>query len=532
MVCLSRKKQYKKGMKQFWKKEWFWLSLILITGVFLRFWNLTSWQHFTYDQSRDYITLKRILIDRKFTLVGPTVGIVPGFFLPPLYYYSLLPFIWFLHFHIVGPDIYTAIFGVLSVVVYYFLAKDLFGKLPALFTSFMIAINPYLIQTSRHAWNPNTLFFYLTVFILSFEKYVFGRKRKYLLLAGFSLGWAIGLHLTAVVFFPFFGCLIYREFKGKSVDIITFSSIFLFLVVFLPLALFDFRHGFPISRAGLSYLKTQGSFTSGDGTFILRLKEAIIDFFKMPVVLLSGLFQKENMTVRPLIIATFGRVGLLSVTGLFGKIKMFITLMLWLSSFVCAWLDNKNKESKLIIVFLFFGLLIRLCFPSSLFYFYYYLAVFPIVFLFIAFLLKKVQGKPLFSFIIVLIFFSSICSLLPEGIYADPKPESYFLPVCEKIAKDFPNDKKVVLAGNIADRSRWEHNGLEYRYFLEGIYRLPLGGWEASDYKEADVLYLIDEGELKDPLKLGGMEMEAFKPTKVEQVWEVETGQTVYKLTH
>lgn len=516
---------------KFWKNEWFWLFLILCLGIFLRFWKIQQWQHLTYDQSRDYIILKRILVDHKFTLVGPTVSIAPGFFLPPLYYYSLLPFIWLSRFHIVGPDIYTAIFGVLSIAVYYFLAKDLFGKFPALFTSFIVAINPYLIQTSRHAWNPNTLFFYMLVFILSSERYIFGRKRKYLLLAGFSLGWAIGLHLTAVVFLPFFGYLIYKEFKEKSVDNITFVSIFLFLVVFLPLAIFDFRHGFPISRAGLSYLKTQNSPNGGEGVFLIQLKEVFIDLFKMPIILLSGLFQKENMTIRPSNITAFGRVSLSAVTNLFEKVKVFVVLVLWLSSFIWAGINYKNQKSRLLIIFLLFGLLIRLCFPSPLFYFYYYLAVFPVVFLFIAFLLEKVQKKPFFMFIIVLMFLSSVCSLWPEGIYADPKPENYFLPVCEKIAKDFPRDKKVALAGNVADRSRWEHNGLEYRYFLEGIYRLPLGNWEASDYRQADVLYFIDEGEVKDPLKFGGMEVEAFRPKKIEKVWEEQTGQKIYKMT-
>ncbi len=146
-------------MKQFWKKEWFWLLLVLSAAVFLRFWRLTSWQHLTYDQSRDYLIIKKLLVDNKFTLVGPTVSIAPGFFLPPFYYYSLIPFIEFSNFHIVGPDIYTAILGAVSVLFFYFLAKDFFGVYPAIITTLAFAGNPYLVQASRHAWNPNTLFF-------------------------------------------------------------------------------------------------------------------------------------------------------------------------------------------------------------------------------------------------------------------------------------------------------------------------------------------------------------------------------------
>lgn len=518
-------------MKQFWKSEWFWLLLILLAGAFFRFWKIQAWQHLTYDQSRDYIILERILLNHKFTLVGPTVSIAPGFFLPPFYYYSLLPFLWLSGFHIIGPDIYTAILGMASIVVFYFLAKDFFGIFPALIASFAFAINPYLVQTSRHAWNPNTLFFYSSLFLLSFEKYIFKRQRKWFLLAGFSLGWAIGLHLTAIVFLPLFLYLFYREVKEKASPLITVGGVFLFGVIFLPLVFFDFRHSFPISRAGLSYLKTQNTSSVSEASFLARIKEGAVDTIKMPVVLFSGLFQKENLTIRPSNITPFNRVRLLTVVDYLEKIKIFLALFLWLVSFIWAVLEKKGK-GRIIVAFFLCGLLIRLCFPSSLFYFYYYLAVFPIAFLFLAFLLEKFQSKrQLRTLGFLAIVFLAIFSLPPQGLLVDSKPESYFLPTCEAIAVDFPKEKKVAVAGNVADTSRWEHNGLEYRYFLEAIYRLPLGDWEASDYKEADVLYFIDEGDVKDPLKFGGMEVEAFKPAKIEKKWEVETGQKIYKMT-
>ncbi len=105
------------------------------------------------------------------------------------------------------------------------------------------------------------------------------------------------------------------------------------------------------------------------------------------------------------------------------------------------------------------------------------------------------------------------------------------MPVCEIIAEDFKAvPKTFVIAANVADNFRWEKNGIEYRYFLEAIYKLPVLGSEKDDYVQANVLYLIDEGGLKDPLKLGGMEMEAFTPKKIDRVWKIETGQTVYKL--
>lgn len=126
----------------------------------------------------------------------------------------------------------------------------------------------------------------------------------------------------------------------------------------------------------------------------------------------------------------------------------------------------------------------------------------------------------------------SVLALYPQGIYFKEKNQNYFLPACQVIADDFPSGESVVLAGNVGDQTRWEKNGLEYRYFLEAVYKLPLKGWEENDYRASRVLYLIDEGNLPDPLKFRGMEMETFGPKKIEKVWQVATGQKIYKMTH
>lgn len=378
-------------MKIFTKNQWIWLAAILILASFLRFWKISEWQHLTYDQSRDYIIIKRILVDKKFTLVGPTASIAPGFFLPPFYYYSLVPFVKLSGFHINGPDIYTAILGVLSVFFFYFLAKDLFGVFPALISSFLFAINPYLVQSSRHALNPNTLFLYSILFFLSFEKYVFKKERRWFVLAGFSLGWAIGLHLTAVVFLPFFIYLIFLEIKNKLLDKITISGIILFLIVFSPLLLFDLRHNFPITKAAISYLNGSKN-TAADGQFMNRIKEMAIDLYRMPTILLSGTFQKENLAIRPINMTVINILSTFSLKNSTEGTKIILSLFLWLIAFFYL-IFSRGEEKRILIAFLFFGLLIRLCFPENSFYFYYYLSVFPLVFLILAFLIKKTETK-------------------------------------------------------------------------------------------------------------------------------------------
>ncbi|MBU2577795.1 glycosyltransferase family 39 protein [Patescibacteria group bacterium] len=477
-----------------------------------------------------------MLVDHKFTLVGPTV-LAPGVYLPPFYYYSLIPFLWLFKFHLIGPDIYTALLGIASIGLFYLLAKDLFGIKPALISSLIFSLNPYLIQVSRHAWNPNTIYFFTLLFSLSFERYLAGKKGSYLLLAPFSLAWAINLHLTVLVFIPLLVFLFAKEFYKKKNTKQLFFPILVFIFFVSPIFIFEIRHNFPNTKGVLFFLRNQGANVSLSWLAGQRILNVLADWVKMPLMLFSGLNQAENLTINPSHILLFDKVSLLkNLMNLWGKTKLVFFFLILAAVLFCQiklWKTAKRATIKFILLFLVSGFAIRLFFPPGSFYFYHYTFLFPYPFLavasFFGYILKK--NKPwlkIASVLLVIVF--CFLALFPEKIIAERRGEKYFLPVCALIDKDFTSGK-IVIAANLIDQSRWDHNALEYRYFLEAFYRLPLGNWEEEDYRQADVLYLIDEGELKEPLKLKGMEMEAFGPVKIEKTWEAETGQKIYKMT-
>lgn len=510
--------------------EWFWLGLILTAGVFLRFWQLQNWQFFTYDQARDYLIIKRLILDHKLTLVGPTV-LAPGVYLPPFYYYSLVPFLYLFNYHLLGPDVYTALLGISAIFFFYLLVKDLFGYKTALLSTGLFSLNPYLIHASRHAWNPNTIYFFTILFAFSFLRYLFKGNSNYLQLAAFSISWALNLHYTVIVFIPLLWYLFFLELKSKKISRQFVFSLLIFVFFISPIFVFELRHNFPNLKGVLSFVANSNNQTKTSFFMVERLPVMLGDLVKMPITLLTGLDQSLNLTVNPSHIVLYNETKFLSNYGVLFFARAIIGLFFVCLACFFAFRGIGRRGYKLVLTFLVFGFLLRIVFPLKSFYFYHYTFLFPFVFLLISILFDQLAGiKNGYLYSILLLSVVTFLSLYPGGLKNEIKTEKFFLPACRIVANDY-SANRISVTSNLKDPARWDHNALEYRYFLETVYHLNLGNWEAIDYKNSDILYLIDEGDLTDPLKMGGMEIEAFYPRKIVQKWITEDGKKIYKMT-
>ena len=102
-------------------------SLILLVGIlliasFFRLYRVRDYLVFLGDEGRDALVWQRMIVDHKFTLLGPTAS-VGGFYLGPVYYYLTLPFAWASHLDPVGPAYFVSFLGIATVYLVY-----LFGK--------------------------------------------------------------------------------------------------------------------------------------------------------------------------------------------------------------------------------------------------------------------------------------------------------------------------------------------------------------------------------------------------------------------
>ena len=271
------------------KLEVFCLLVVIILASFLRFWKITQLHFFTYDQARDDLIVKRILVDRQLRLLGPQTS-MRGVYLPPFYYYTLVPVLFFSRLNPVGADVYTALIGVLTVGLIWLISRQFFGRAPALMIAALYATSPLIVELSRRAWNPNTQPFFVLLFIF-FLYQLFNSEGKeiWLILASLVLGYAINLHYGSLCLLPcWFFAFFWSWIKSKKKWLVFLAGIALFFFV-VPLIVFDCRHQLMLTKNIYAHFFAGQRVSLSPKKFFEPMVTSIFQLF---VALLSGAFLK------------------------------------------------------------------------------------------------------------------------------------------------------------------------------------------------------------------------------------------------
>jgi len=149
------------------------IILILALGGYLRLHKIDQYMTFLGDEGRDVLTVKRMIVDGKWTLLGPTAS-VGGFFMGPIYYYFMLPFLWAWKLNPVGPAIMVALFGIVTIFLVYYTGKKMISPRVGIIASLFYALSPLVISYSRSSWNPN-----IVPFFALFSIYFLWRSARY-----------------------------------------------------------------------------------------------------------------------------------------------------------------------------------------------------------------------------------------------------------------------------------------------------------------------------------------------------------------
>lgn len=225
--------------------DWWMLGIIYIATL-LRVYRLDSLTEFLGDQGRTMLVMRRFIEDGIVPLSGPTT--LSGHSLGPVFYYLLAPGYLISHGPF-GVSMWSALLGVLSVVVLYKAVSLMFGVWPARVVSLLWAVSPVIVSADRIIWEPNLVPLWSVLFI--FLLYRAYREWHGYLWAGVGavVGVLIQLHYPNVYFLgltavALIGAKIYRGRSYK--DILINLSLFMagFITVLLPFLWYEFTVGF------------------------------------------------------------------------------------------------------------------------------------------------------------------------------------------------------------------------------------------------------------------------------------------------
>lgn len=220
------------------------LIISLAIGAYLRLHNISQYMTFLGDEGRDVLVVKRMIVDHKFTLLGPTAS-VGGFFMGPIYYYFMLPFLWLWNLDPVGPAIMVALFGLLTVLLVYLLGQALFDSWVGLMAAVLYSFSPFIIAYSRSSWNPNIVPFFATLLMYSLWRFYESRRMRWLFVSGVCIGIGVQLHYVFLFLIPVATIWTAQICRTKQLLLSGLVAIFGVIVGIAPFLAFEVRHGFP-----------------------------------------------------------------------------------------------------------------------------------------------------------------------------------------------------------------------------------------------------------------------------------------------
>lgn len=344
---------------------------------------------FGFDQGRDYLAVKNIVVDHKFTLIGSEVGAgaagLNGIFQGPFHYYFLsIPFL-LAKGDPYGGIVLMLVLSALSVVFSYFFGRKVFGAIGGLAVALLFALSPMFIAQARFTWNsnPSTLFILLAIFFT----YLGMRKRNgYIFLSSFFAAFVYNFQFAVSIPLSI-SIILFYIFPVKLREIRKYSILFAgFIVAFSPMLLFELRHGFMGMKGFAAYLfsskEVGASFLPSQATVVHRLgsffnafidvfpKDIISPYILLPIVLVPAIYyfcKEKDKNLRRFICFLFLLFPIHFLVFLFFRnaiwvyylIALNITYILLFSYSVASSFRKNNLILKIFYLFFLFFIVVR-----------------------------------------------------------------------------------------------------------------------------------------------------------------------------
>lgn len=220
------------------------LILIILLGFFLRSGMLLHGDFlYLYDQARDLLLTKNLVVDHHLTLIGGRTGF-GGLFHGALWIYLISPFFLIARgnpFWTLAPVFTLANIGI--IVVGFLVGWRLYGKWVGVLIAFFLAISRELVNVGPVTTNAEVLPTVFLLYIFSIIKFIRGDE-KYFIAASFLIGLGFQFESAfAILLIPLTAVAVLIRKKKVSFKNLAFGLIGFFAAV-SSFILFDLRHSF------------------------------------------------------------------------------------------------------------------------------------------------------------------------------------------------------------------------------------------------------------------------------------------------
>jgi len=478
------------------------LGIILLIAAFFRFYRINEYMTFLGDEGRDVLVVKRMIVDHKFTLLGPITS-VGSMYLGPIYYYFMLPFLFIFRLNPVGPAIGIALLALATTYLIYRTGKEFFTEEVGLFASFLYSISPLTITYGRSSWNPNAVPFFAMLLIYSLLNIVIKKKNLWYAVYGLGLGVILQLHYISVIFIPIFvaAMVVYKQKISLKNILMAFLG---FIISFSPFLIFELRHDFTNTITLLKFIiGRSGSENFAFTKFIFSFNDVLVRIFWRTVIIV-------NAEISKLVIFIMG-----TLLFIYFKKKKYLS-------------DKSFPAFKMMLIWFVVGIL-SYSFYTGAIYDYYFVPLFPLPFILTAIFLVSIK-KYLGNLVYLLILILTVFNLSQSPLWKEPNNMVRNTQEISKFVKDHTGDRPynfALLTGSNSDHA--------YRYFLEVWGNPPVTIESPQKDPERktvmDQLLIVCEDKVCKPLGHPLWEVAGFGQADIAGEWDVSTVK-VFRLVH
>jgi 4-amino-4-deoxy-L-arabinose transferase-like glycosyltransferase len=501
------------------------LLIILGLASFMRLYRIQDYMTFLGDEGRDMLVARQIL-HGDLVFIGPRAS-AGDFFLGPIYYYFIAPFLLIFDYNPVGPAVFVALLGIASVYLVYLMGKDFFGKWAGLSAAALYAISPLVIAYSRSSWNPNPVPFFTLFMLYVLYHGIKLQKQKLFLIAGGLFGILMQLHYIVVFLgiIVFLYILIGDKFVQKKFNFLQLIKQYLvfaggFVITFSPFLLFEIKNKFPNTKTIFDFIfKTTVEKQEGNGKFLDIVSDVFIRLFGRLLLRFPPIEQIHLYTSNQLLI---------------WKIAIFVIVIFSIIFLI------RSKQKLVILLFALWAILgiVLFGFYKKPIYDYYFGFLFPMPFLLFGNVLAnfpRIFKKGISRFVAIGVCGAIFAGIFVFNLYGAPfryEPNKQMAQM-RRIA-EFTLSKTDGKPYNFALLTPGNSDHA-YRYFFEVEGHPPVTIENAQNDPQrktvTDQLLIVCEYGTCAPLGESLWEVAGFGRAEIVGQWPVPPV-TVYKLKH